>query len=310
MRRGRFRKIARFKISFLHQKERRRITEKLDWLIEKTRSFLTQVSSVRYFYLVASTENNDSSIVATIGRHKKSPPCVPIDSVYLISRQKKRSLVFDLIKHMERNIRDLYPDVAANIRNAGIIGKFLSSPSNPFEIDRCIGKMSRITSSFLKHPDLLITRSDKGNTTVALDKSEYIHKMELLLNDKNTYSIVNRDSVRRITNDLPLFIAAFLHNIIFESIPKSNSHVSNSYDLVNKLNSKTEKHYQLASLDIISLFTNVPNELAIKGIGRRMQTFGSPMGFPLSPVLVDIVLQRFRGEGHPYAPHKMFHPLM
>ncbi|KAL6417030.1 hypothetical protein ACFW04_014738 [Cataglyphis niger] len=189
-----------------------------------------------------------------------------------------------------------------------------------------------------------------------------MHRMELLLNDKNTYSIVNRDPVRRINNDLrtlitrwrkhdyisaiksralflsdgvlertPSSFAAFLYNIIFESIPKSSSHVSNSYDLINKLNSKIlEKHYQLASLDVISFFTNVSNELAIKGIGRRWhfiekntaipykeflagvrlvlnsiflkfngkiyrQTFGlstgSSMGSPLSPILVDIVLQ-------------------
>jgi len=37
-----------------------------------------------------------------------------------------------------------------------------------------------------KNSDILITNADKGNVTVALDKTSYIHKMEEIFSDKDT----------------------------------------------------------------------------------------------------------------------------
>lgn len=122
-------------------------------------------------------------------------------------------------------------------------------------------------------------------------------------------------------------LAKFLHNIMYKSLPKANSFIDNSFHLVDKLRGLClEENYKLISLDVISLFTNVPAELAIDGIEKRwnfiklnckipknkflivvrfvlnstfftfnhvcyQQTFGTLMGFPLSPVLADITLQ-------------------
>jgi len=87
----------------------------------------------------------------------------------------------------------------------------------------------------------------------------------------------------------------------------------------------------LISLDVISLFTNIPHELAIEGINNRWhfieketkisktefidgvqfilnstyftfdniiykQNFGTPMGSPLSPILADIVMQDLESQ--------------
>ncbi|XP_024891068.1 uncharacterized protein LOC112466939, partial [Temnothorax curvispinosus] len=122
-------------------------------------------------------------------------------------------------------------------------------------------------------------------------------------------------------------LARFLHNIISTSIPKANSHIKDSFQLVNNLNGlRLEDDYILISLDVVSLFTNVPTDLAIDSICNRWehiaekcdisrdefilavrlildstyfrfnnnvykQNFGSPMGSPLSPDLADLVLQ-------------------
>ncbi|XP_071640871.1 uncharacterized protein [Temnothorax longispinosus] len=111
------------------------------------------------------------------------------------------------------------------------------------------------------------------------------------------------------------------------SIPKASSHIKDSFQLVNCLNgSFLDDNYILVSLDVISLFTNVPTDLAIDSICNRWehiskncdipkdefvlavrlildstffrfhnniykQNFGSPMGFPLSPDLAHLVLQ-------------------
>lgn len=39
------------------------------------------------------------------------------------------------------------------------------------------------------HPEVLFTRADKGSVTIAVDKQEYIEKIENMLKDKSTYII-------------------------------------------------------------------------------------------------------------------------
>lgn len=126
----------------------------------------------------------------------------------------------------------------------------------------------------------------------------------------------------------PLYpLSKFLHKIIYDSIPKTQSYIYNSFDLVNKLKYiRIENDYKLISLDVTSLFTNLPLDLAEESLKRRWdhirpncnipfeefisafrfvmdstyfnfnstiykQTFGTPMGSPLSPVIADITLQ-------------------
>jgi len=65
-------------------------------------------------------------------------------------------------------------------------------------------------------------------------------------------------------------LSIFLHNIIKNSIPKSSSFIKNSYHLVHKLNdTKVDPECVIASLDVISLFTNIPTDLAIQSIVKR-----------------------------------------
>jgi len=126
----------------------------------------------------------------------------------------------------------------------------------------------------------------------------------------------------------PLYpLASFLHNLIHNSIPKHFSHICNSYHLVNELNGQLlQTGCELVSLDVVSLFTNVPIDLINDNIVRKWnfisgvtsmpmeefikaiqmivnstfftfnnkiykQVFGTPMGSPLSSVLANIVLQ-------------------
>ncbi|XP_032685326.1 uncharacterized protein LOC116850787, partial [Odontomachus brunneus] len=69
----------------------------------------------------------------------------------------------------------------------------------------------------------------------------------------------------------PLYnLALFLHRLISTSIPVPKSRIKNSFDLVNSLaNLYVEEHCRLFSLDVVSLFTNVPLELVMDGVWRR-----------------------------------------
>jgi len=122
-------------------------------------------------------------------------------------------------------------------------------------------------------------------------------------------------------------MASFLHDIITYSLKNMNKYTTNSFDLYNTLSGKWIGDTDvLISLDVVSLFTNVPIDLAIDSVGSRWcyiqrntripknefllainfiltstfftfnnviykQTFGTPMGSPLSPIIADLVMQ-------------------
>ena len=50
------------------------------------------------------------------------------------------------------------------------------------------------THHFLKNnPNILITKADKGNTTVALDKTKYVNEIKTMLSDSRTYTPLKKD---------------------------------------------------------------------------------------------------------------------
>lgn len=55
-------------------------------------------------------------------------------------------------------------------------------------------KHIKFTKHFLKqHPDLIVTKADKGNVSVVMHRSTYLTKTKDLLSDTNTYTILNKD---------------------------------------------------------------------------------------------------------------------
>ena len=65
-----------------------------------------------------------------------------------------------------------------------------SKSSHNSLFQRSISKMVNTTREFLKKNDkIMCTYSDKGNSTVCIEKSVYTSKMLDLLNDNNTYTV-------------------------------------------------------------------------------------------------------------------------
>lgn len=116
-------------------------------------------------------------------------------------------------------------------------------------------------------------------------------------------------------------------NILKNCVGKTSRHIENSIDFKNKIKDlNIPRNYKLFSLDVISLFTNIPINLVICVIEKRWQEikkyttipknifiegikivtnncyfsydnttyhqiFGTPMGSPISPVLAELILE-------------------
>jgi len=297
----------------------------------------------------------------------------------------KKQFTCEVIKDVESNLRHLNQDLKSRVRllTASSLERFNNNSSGLSNITKALIMKSNHTKEFIKtHPTVIFTKADKGNVTVALEKSDYIKKMELMLGDTDTYIKVNKKNPTKsiekklneclkawcnanyidkkvyyslICNDKPLprayglpkihkpnipyriivscvnttlyKFASFLHNILHKNLPKHRSLVNNSFDLVGSLSGlRVGESDVLLSLDVVSLFTNIPLDLALDGVRRRwdfikdhtqiplepfiralefvlsstfftfngntyQQTFGTPMGSPLSPIIADMVLQ-------------------
>lgn len=65
------------------------------------------------------------------------------------------------------------------------------------DTDKFILKLYDETIKFLaQHKDIIITQSDKGGVTVVMYKKDYIHKLQDLLQDRNTYRLLRKDTTQ------------------------------------------------------------------------------------------------------------------
>ncbi|XP_011865403.1 PREDICTED: uncharacterized protein LOC105560690, partial [Vollenhovia emeryi] len=295
----------------------------------------------------------------------------------------KKNSIHEFIKDLESDTRRQLLNNRITLRNT-ILPQFhnLINNNQLQKTEKNFKNMLDSTIEFQReNPDILFTRADKGNITVAIDKSLYFKKMTDILDDRETYEVVNKDPSgileKKLNNLLknwannkyiselqhfqlkssdtslpkayglpkihkenyPLRIiissinsplhefASFINSIISKSIPPAIGHINNSFDLYRALAEKTLLDSEVfISLDVVSLFTNVPLDLALESITKRWnliekntkipkhefitaiklllhstyftfngitykQTFGTPMGSPISPLIADLVMQ-------------------
>lgn len=86
-----------------------------------------------------------------------------------------------------------------------LLENFLKTPIKRNNFDYLITLALSAPRLFIaEHSNVVIIKADKGNAVVALNKKDYISKLEILINDKDTYLIVNRnpDGVLNKLHDL------------------------------------------------------------------------------------------------------------
>jgi len=120
----------------------------------------------------------------------------------LPSHNKDRDIV-EYIKSIENNFNKLRLRNSNTFRNK--LFPLIKSIKNngTSKMDTEILAAVSITKRFvLNNPNVIFTRADKGNTVVALDRMEYINKMEINLADSNTYTRIQRNPINKITEHL------------------------------------------------------------------------------------------------------------
>lgn len=180
---------------------------------------------------------------------------------------------------------------------------------------------------------------------MAINKLDYVQKIEQILSDKNIYILLKRNPSNCIITNLktllkewkrqdiittltynklnfstatlprayglpkihkpenpfriiissigsPLHnLAAFLHEIIYTSLPPPESHIKNSFHLVNKIsNQSILEESTLVPLDVVSLFTNVSVEFVISGLEYHWDFIQKKISLPKSEFINGIKL--------------------
>ncbi|XP_071647563.1 uncharacterized protein [Temnothorax longispinosus] len=165
---------------------------------------------------------------------------------------------------------------------------------------------------------ILVTKADKGQVTVILDKNAYgiiSDGMYRILNCTNgnlprAYGLpkVHKAGfpLRIIVSALgsPLYnVASLLQKTLHSSIPEPKSHIKDSWSFARFINNKEIKDDEiLISLDVTALFTNIPKDLVLKGIEKRWNHISKKTDLNLPQFLhaIDLILSStsfsFNGE--------------
>ena len=296
-----------------------------------------------------------------------------------------------LVCDVEAALKPYEDQSKIEIRNrfVNILTNFLNQKEITTEIERRIRNDVTSTKKFIKaNPGIFVTKADKGNATVILDRQNYITGMEKLFSDSKTYCRIEKCKTSSIqlklnkmisrwkdigaidyttARDLkchngtiarayglpkvhkpdcpfrpivscigtPLYsLSKYMCNILKYIVGKTESNIKNSSDFRSKITGlEVPENYKIVSFDVVSLFTNIDNNLVIKIIHKKWdeikkasktklsksefiealeliinncefsfngklykQKFGSPMGSPVSPMLANLVLENLEEE--------------
>ncbi|KYN07135.1 hypothetical protein ALC62_01943, partial [Cyphomyrmex costatus] len=113
-----------------------------------------------------------------------------------------QNIAIELIKNIENNVKKLQTSVHNTIRNRSwnIVSRCISfkyKKSFPFST---LKDLTFATKKFVRNnPNVIFTKADKGNITVALDKKDYLDKVNVTLQDtlSNRFIKVHKDGLSK-----------------------------------------------------------------------------------------------------------------
>ena len=138
-------------------------------------------------------------------------------STYVLTKAEQQVLSLGLSFALKPENNIALDFVAATINrfdSSWLGGMIMGGLMNHFNSMDSIPKRFRTAlDSLSKNKDIFITKSDKSNTVVILNKSEYLNKMNNLLSDSTTYEKLHSSPLKRLASEFNKKVRDLLHNI-------------------------------------------------------------------------------------------------
>ena len=114
----------------------------------------------------------------------------------------------NIIAEVEKGIQKI-PNASANIIRGKIVNTLNQSNTHQPNLT---SEQRKALQVLIKRDDLVITRADKSNCTVILDKSDYKEKMHKILNDNSIYMLLKHDLTGNIEKKLNKYVYQLFKN--------------------------------------------------------------------------------------------------
>lgn len=169
-----------------------------------------------------------------------------------------------LLRNTEETERD-----AKRVRVCHILKKGLHRKFEDVFLKTFIGNALKETQQFLKsHREIIIVKADKGNCSVAMLKSEYKEKMDILLSDTSTYEVLNKDPTTSLDNK---------HNELLKTLHREGTIEKSTLRCLTRHNFSIPKIYALPKIH--------KNNCPLRPIVSKVESVGADLIKFVTPLL-------------------------
>jgi len=121
-------------------------------------------------------------------------------------------MVVEFIKCIENNLFREVDSISSAVRSQSVpIIKRIFKRTNNMNVNEKFLRCLQITKELTKdNTDILFTKADKGNATVAIDIDDYNNKMKEMFSDSDTYITVGRDPLKKLVDSVRNLLMGWL----------------------------------------------------------------------------------------------------
>jgi len=129
------------------------------------------------------------------------------------TKKNQEKTIVEFMKCIEKNLFKEGEVICSAIRNQSIpiIKRMFNKTGNINTNEKLLLRWLQSTKKFVNdNKDILFTKADKGNATVAIDLDDYNSKMLKIFSDTNTYTLIKKDPINKLHNTTKDLLSGWL----------------------------------------------------------------------------------------------------